>query len=130
MTCPNYKRVLPGAIFLLLFCASLLGCSSQPSDNADQSVEQRAWTAIREGALLVDLRSAQQFESGHVSGAVNIPFGEIVTRAKELGEDKSRKIVLYCADGNHSREALVLLKTFGYKDAIVAGGYESLKRAE
>ena len=51
---------------------------------------------VGEGARLVDVRSAGEFASGHLEGAVNIPVESLSTRIAELG-DKDRPTILYCA---------------------------------
>ena len=51
---------------------------------------------------LVDVRAAEEFNSGHIEGAKHIPYEEIGVRIGELTDDKSREIVLYCRSGRRS----------------------------
>lgn len=77
----------------------------------------RAWLA--EGASLVDVRSRQEFASGHHPGAVNIPLDSLGGRLKSLG-DRSRPVVVYCASGSRAGAAVVELKTAGFQRVLNA----------
>lgn len=76
---------------------------------------------IKAGALVVDVRTEDEFADEAFPGAVNIPVGELQTRMKEL-EPKDRPIVLYCASGARSALAARILKASGWTDVINAGG--------
>lgn len=89
-----------------------------------------AWAAIRAGALLVDVRTASEYAQGHLENALLIPHDQIVARAGELGDDKTRPIVLYCRSGNRSSQAKKALDALGYTNVMNAGGYEGLKQAQ
>jgi phage shock protein E len=84
------------------------------SPAAPSAVEQ----AIQEGALIVDVRTPEEYASGHYPGAVNIPVDEIERRMNELGPDKNRPIVLYCRSGRRSGIALDLVRRAGYTRAV------------
>ena len=120
------RLTLLAALILIPACSRQSGDSGTAANKA--TVQEEAWTAIRGGALLVDVRSQQEFDQGHLEGAVLIPHDEIASRASELGADKSRPIVLYCRTGNRSGQAKRALEELGYTHVMNAGGYESLKR--
>jgi len=65
------------------------------------------------GALIVDVRTAGEFEAGHARGAVNIPFDQIAARAGEL-PGKDRPVVLYCRTGRRSGIAAAELQKLGF----------------
>jgi phage shock protein E len=88
-----------------------------------------AWTAIRSGGLLVDVRTQAEYDQGHLEEALLIPHDQIGARAGELGDDKSRPIVLYCRSGNRSSQAKAALESLGFTNVMNAGGYETLNRA-
>ena len=121
-------------LMILLILVSIPACSGQSGGGTSAtrtvSIQKEAWTAIRGGALLVDVRSREEFDQGHLEGAALIPHDEIASRASELGDDKSRVIVLYCRSGNRSSQAKLALEKLGYNNVMNAGGYESLKRAQ
>ena len=68
---------------------------------------------VASGALLVDVRTFEEFTSGHLPGAVNIPVQELDRRLGELGP-KDRPIVLYCRSGNRSGRAARMLERAGF----------------
>jgi len=76
---------------------------------------------IKAGALVVDVRTEDEFMDEAFPGAVNIPVGELQARMKEL-EPKDRPLVLYCASGARSALAARILKAAGWTDVINAGG--------
>lgn len=86
-----------------------------------------AHAAVKEGALLVDVRSAEEFAGGHLPGAINIPHGEIVAGMQALAVDKAAPVVLYCRSGNRSGMAETSLAEAGYGNLMNAGGYSSLQ---
>lgn len=88
-----------------------------------------ALNKISAGALLVDVRTAEEFAAGHLNQALNIPHKQIAQRVAELGADKSREIVLYCRSGHRSGVALETLKKMGFTHLTNAGGYEDLSHA-
>lgn len=76
---------------------------------------------IKAGALVVDVRTEDEFMDEAYPGAINIPVGALQSRMKEL-EPKDRPIVLYCASGARSALAARVLKAAGWTDVINAGG--------
>jgi rhodanese-related sulfurtransferase len=68
---------------------------------------------VKDGAKLVDVRSAMEFSSGHIPGAINVPLQELGAQVKKLGE-KDKPVVLYCASGTRSAMARSTLKGLGF----------------
>lgn len=80
---------------------------------------------IKAGALVLDVRTASEYQGGHYQGAVNIPLNELPGRLGELKE-KTRPLVVYCASGMRSARAAEILKTAGFTDVTNAGGLGNL----
>lgn len=68
---------------------------------------------VETGARLVDVRTPEEFTTGHVPGAVNIPVQELERRMGELSS-KEQPVVVYCHSGNRSGRAARMLKSAGY----------------
>ena len=68
----------------------------------------------RNGAVIIDVRSSQEFKEGHINGAINIPYYEISKNVTNLLKDKNQEIVLYCEAGVRSKQAYKKLKRFKY----------------
>lgn len=63
--------------------------------------------------LLLDVRQPEEYEAGHISGAILIPLGELEARQEELNRDK--KIIAYCRSGHRSMAAAIALCGLGFK---------------
>ena len=75
---------------------------------------------VKQGALLIDVRSPGEYSGGHIDGARNIPVDQIGGRIGELGA-KDRPIVLYCASGARSAMAASKLKRAGFEKVFNLG---------
>lgn len=76
---------------------------------------------------LIDVRTAEEFASGHIPGAINIPVQELGQRLDEVATDQP--IVLYCRSGNRSTQAATLLSQQGYTGIYNLGGITSWQAA-
>ena len=74
----------------------------------------------------IDVRSAEEFNAGHLQDAVNIPHDKIIEGVKALGSDKDSPINLYCRSGRRAEAALTELKNAGYTNVTNHCGYEDL----
>ena len=71
-------------------------------------------------AMVIDVRTADEYKSGHFSGAMNIPVEKIAKSSKRLGERDSPKII-YCASGARAKQAVRILKSMGFSSVHVGG---------
>ena len=107
------------AAVLLATSLPALAESTMPSSQAIASVKPgivdgaTAKALVAAGARVVDVRTPQEFASGHVPGAINIPYEEIGKRAAEIGPP-STPVVLYCRTGRRSGVAAEALQKAGY----------------
>lgn len=69
----------------------------------------------QENALLVDTRSPEQFQAGHIVNAVNIPTKELDQASKKLPKGKKRPVVVYCQSGRTSMKACQQLEKQGFE---------------
>jgi phage shock protein E len=67
-----------------------------------------------QAALLLDVRTAEEFADAHVPGALNIPVQELQQRQAELGNDKQQPIIIYCRSGARSAMAARMLSQAGF----------------
>lgn len=68
----------------------------------------------KEGAMIVDVRSPQEYREGHVDGAISIPEYKIKKEIENIILDKNQNIVVYCSSGGRSKKAQKQLKKLGY----------------
>lgn len=96
-------------IISLLVCILLLtGCDSASSYRT--ITENEANELITKDAIIIDVRSSQEYDSGHIANAINIPVDNI----SSVNYDKETVIILYCASGVRSANAAKTLVDAGY----------------
>jgi molybdopterin/thiamine biosynthesis adenylyltransferase/rhodanese-related sulfurtransferase len=80
-------------------------------------------------AVWVDVREGDEWEQGHIPGAVHVPRGYLESRIEGVAPDKSAPVVLYCAAGNRSAFAAKTLAELGYESVhSLVGGFTDWKR--
>jgi rhodanese-related sulfurtransferase len=84
---------------------------------------------LRNGALVIDVRSAGEFTSGHLPKAVNIPLSEIDSVISRKVSDKNQVLLLHCQSGMRSKQAVTRLKALGYQNAFNLGSYRRAAEA-
>ena len=70
----------------------------------------------REGAVIIDVRDMKEFGSGHIAGAINMPYVNIDSRIGELDPYKEKPVVLVCKMGQHAGGVGRKLKTQGFEN--------------
>lgn len=73
-------------------------------------------------AVIIDLRPAADFKRGHLLNAINLPFAKIEERSSEIGKDKARPVLLYCALGSMASQAALKLKKHGFTEVYPLKG--------
>jgi rhodanese-related sulfurtransferase len=81
---------------------------------------------IKNGAVILDVRTKGEFQSGHVKGSVNIPLQNLSGHIGKL--DKKKTIITCCASGMRSASAKGLLKSNGFQEVHNGGSWTSLRK--
>ena len=115
-------------IFVLSGCTTDTGDSTQDSTmdnsnptkiNAEQAKEMiDSPTEL----IILDVRTKEEYEEGHIEGAILIPDTEIATKAEELLTDKNATLLVYCRSGRRSALASQSLNELGYTSVYDFGG--------
>lgn len=119
------KRILPLLLVLMLM---LTGCGKSEADMPNNTYEKISMSEglarmeSDENYILLDVRRADEFEAGHIPGAVNLPNEEIGTEEIPSLPDKAQTIYIYCRSGNRSKQAADKLLALGYTNLIEFGG--------
>jgi molybdopterin/thiamine biosynthesis adenylyltransferase/rhodanese-related sulfurtransferase len=110
---PNYRELL-----------------QQVRAEIDEVDATRARELVESGEpVVVDVREQDEWDEGHVPGAVHIPRGHLESRIEHAAPDPGRRIVIYCSAGNRSAFAAKTLEEMGYEDVVsLAGGFTDWKR--
>src|ERR1039458_3205566 len=95
---------------------------------ATQISTKRAVAYLKDGALVIDVRSSAEFSSGHLSNAINLPLEEIETALPRRVKDKDQVLLLHCQSGMRSGIAKSRLTGLGYANAFNLGSYARAAR--
>ena len=120
------KKVILAMIVSLFFsgCASLsthqsIGDNSYRQVSMDEAIDIMNQQT---GYIILDVRRVDEFASGHIPGAINIPNETIGTNEIPQLPDKDQMILVYCRSGRRSKEASQKLADLGYTNIVEFGG--------
>lgn len=80
---------------------------------------------VKQGAIILDVRSKGEYATGHIKGSINIPVDTLSNHLSRLKKDKP--IITCCASGMRSASAESILKSNGYNDVHNGGAWSSLQ---
>ena len=116
------KRTVSILLFLFLL---LTGCGGNTADNAYRQISQEEAKAMMDAqeVILLDVREQDEYDSGHIPGAVLLPVGNIdEDTAAEVIPEKDSAVLVYCRSGNRSKTASSALAELGYTNIYEFGG--------
>ena len=116
-------------VLLLLLTVSLAGCGSMEEDAETTSYQQitaeeaKSMMVEQPDAVILDVRGQDEYDAGHIPGAVLLPVGTIneETAASAIPE-KDAVVLVYCRSGNRSKTASQALVDLGYTQIYEFGG--------
>jgi len=119
----NMKRILAILLIFLL----LVGCAPGQSGGAAgytriSQEEAREMMEAGDGHVVVDVRRQEEYDAGHIPGAILIPNESIGTTPPEELPDLDQIILIYCRSGNRSKQAAQKLANMGYTNVYEFGG--------
>ena len=101
-----------------------VGCSDSGSATYEQisGAEAKALMDSESGYIIIDARTQEEYDQGHILGAILIPEYEIADRAEKELPDKDQLILVYCRSGRRSKIAAEELVKLGYTNVKEFGG--------
>jgi phage shock protein E len=81
---------------------------------------------VKQGAMILDVRSKGEYASGHIKGSTNISVDQLQNNMSKL-KNKDQVIITCCASGMRSASAKSILKSNGFKEVYNGGGWSSLR---
>ena len=119
-------------LLIIIFCIFLLsGCGgTKNTDSSDGSVNymEAKEKIINDGAILLDVRTKEEYDDKHIDGASLLPLDEInVDSISKLVNDKDTPIIVYCRSGNRSKQAREKLIALGYSKVYDLGAMNNWK---
>lgn len=116
------KRILPLFFSLLLL---FTGCGGSTADNSYQQITQEEAKEMlnTQEVIVLDVREQNEYDSGHIPGAVLLPVGTIdEDTAAAVIPEKDSTVLVYCRSGNRSKTASSALAELGYTNIYEFGG--------
>ena len=118
------KNIIFAVVIIILIIAVVIVMSlSGTNKSVIQSPNSEEISEIIQdkSITIIDVRTAEEYKTGHVEGAINIPYDEI---ENEVNYDKDQTIAVYCRTGVRSSEAAKTLEKMGYTKIYDLGGIE------
>ena len=116
-------------VFLLLAVMMLTACGQDKENNQGAVVyvnitaeEAKQIMDTEEGYIILDVRTQEEYDQGHIPGAIVISHEEIAEKAEEVLTDKDQLILVYCRSGRRSKLAAEALAELGYTNIKEFGG--------
>jgi len=120
------KKLLILALSLFLAgCMVTKKSETSSSYKTISSTEAQQMIEDNKDALILDVRTAAEYESGHIPNAINLSNEDIQAGKVDSLKDKSQLIMVYCRSGNRSRQAAQKLAELGYTNVVDFGGIQS-----
>ena len=115
-------------ISILLVTVFLSACG-QTGENAHKAVYQnitaqqaKALMDTQSGYVILDTRTREEYDQGHIPGAILIPYDQVPEQAEDILPDKDQLILVYCRSGRRSKLAAEALVKLGYTNIQEFGG--------
>lgn len=118
-------------ILIALSSGSMLAWPLVRGSGAGALTAQGAVQLInRERAVVVDVRDAEEFAAGHMTGARNVPLDQLEAKLATTVKNKNLPLLLVCATGTRAQRAVATARKLGYEQAqAVAGGLKGWREA-
>lgn len=128
------KKLIMSLVVILM----VVGCTKQEITTTPQQEKQTTFITIsseeaqerfekESDYIILDVRTIQEYEEGHLPNALNIPNETISESIKEQLPDLNQTIYIYCRSGNRSKQAANKLVQIGYQNVIDFGGIQTWK---
>ena len=111
-------------VFLVLCFSAALNCRAEEARMNEKALDEVKKEIACGKAVLVDVRNPDEWNAGHVDGAILIPYEQIDKRIAEVARDRNTPILLYCGSGRRSGIGLDSLKKAGYENVTNLGSVE------
>ncbi|KAE9527947.1 rhodanese-like domain-containing protein [Testudinibacter aquarius] len=115
---------IAGGICLFSGLFSTVQANMTTPKHTPQQLQQQQQT---QQAILLDVRSLEEFNAGHLQSAVHIAHDQIASQISQISSDKQQPIYVYCRSGRRSELAKAELEKLGYHNVINLGGYQQLQ---
>ncbi len=107
-------------ILLFLFPIFLVSCTKFGPE------QDKAWELIDAGALIIDVRSKDEFKESHLDNAINIEYDNLSKLSQHIKANNGAQVVLYCRSGRRASVAMHELSKMGFNNVFNGGGLKAM----
>lgn len=113
---------------LALLCLGMAACAAEKTEDEAMNYHQidqetaKQMMALDDGHVIVDVRRQDEYDAGHIPGAILIPNESIGEQPPEALSDFEQILLIYCRSGNRSKQAAAKLAAMGYVNIYEFGG--------
>src|SRR5688500_7246980 len=145
----NSKRIITASFCIMFSVFFVSACKQAPAEETAVTTEEKAPEAQstykeapmiepdefekgmdKNKSVLLDVRMPQEFEQGHIEGAVNINFFDPTFKSQLLALDKDKKYYMYCKNDSRSERAAEFMLQNDFPEVyVLKGGYEAWQTA-
>lgn len=117
-------------IALSICCCLLPACEANTDSHPIHATSNTAIATeiANQQAILIDVRTADEYAAGHAAQAILLPYDVIEQKIAQIAPNKNQKIYVYCRSGRRSAIASATLKHIGYSNLIDLGGLSNLEQ--
>ena len=125
-------KLIMNIILGIFIVIGLIACNNENSSKDSKETDQgpvyqsisaeEAKEMMDEDAIVLDVRTQEEYDQGHIEGALLLPLSDIQMGELSLLEDKDQVLLVYCRSGNRSESAAKLLIEEGYRQVYDFGG--------
>ena len=109
--------------------AAVCGCACSDAGNGTEVAPANETAKLdMNSVVLLDVRSPEEYASGYLQGALNIPHDQIGAEIAAAVPDNSAQVILYCRSGRRANTALETLRAMGYQNVSNYGGLEDAQQ--
>ena len=113
---------LLGLVLLITGCGALSNMNSESSSSRITAEQGKTMMEDGQEYILLDVRTQEEYDNGHIEGAILIPVDVLQSRAADELPDVNARIIIYCRSGNRSATAARMLADLGYTQVYDMGG--------
>lgn len=111
------------ALLAVLLATALAGCSGSRGYERMKMTQAQKLIEAGTDALIVDVRTQEEYEKAHIPGAILLPIEDIREGRLDPLPDKDQEMMIYCWTGRRAEDAAAILVENGYTNVIEIGGY-------
>jgi phage shock protein E len=114
---------LPLFGLLAIVLIAVTGCGREPEATSVNAAALSERLGSADAPVILDVRTLEEYSSGHVPGAINVPYDQVADRVEEFAAFRDADVVVYCQSGKRASMAAADLKAAGFSRVLDLEGH-------